>query len=341
MHDVAWFASACYSRAPSHVQHRVDVIVNRLARRLVGDSPVLSAIRAAAATASGRAVVHETRSLAELDAAVEAIRARGTDGVVLAGGDGSYLAGMTVLHRAFGDELPWVGFVPGGTACTVARNWGARGGDAAYAGRLVAAAVAGNTSRTARPTLRVRDDGGGDRIGFIFGAGLIARFFDAYYAAPSEGYATAAALVARIFVGTFTSGELASRVLTPSPHRVVVDGRLQPSPTWSLVAASVVRNLGLHMQLLYRAAEDPLAFHVVASTLPARQLSPQVGRVLLGLRLRGEGHVDTLARELDVDLGDGSSASTYVLDGDRITARRVTVTAGPVLQHASLPLRNG
>jgi len=314
------------------------VIVNRLAKRLVGEGPVLSAIREAAA---GRAVIHETRSLGELRAVVDALRARGTDGVVLAGGDGSYLAGTTALHRAFGDALPWVAFVPGGTACTVARNWGARGGDAAYARRIIAAAVAGTASRTPRPTLRVRDDRGGDRVGFIFGAGLVARFFDAYYAAPREGYATAAALVARIFVGTFTSGKLASRVLTPSPHRLLIDGQAQPSATWSLIAASVVRDLGLHMRLLYRAGEDASAFHVVASTLPARRLSPQVGRVLLGLRLHGEGHVDTLARELDVELGGPVGASTYVLDGDRIAAGRVTVSSGPVLSHASLSPRHG
>jgi hypothetical protein len=75
---------------------------------------------------------------------------------------------------------------------------------------------------------------------------------------------------------------------------------------------------------------------VVASTLPPRKLAPQVGRVVLGQRLRGEGHVDVLARELRVELGAEGASSTYVLDGDRIEAGVVTVTAGPVLHHASV-----
>jgi hypothetical protein len=137
--------------------------------------------------------------------------------------------------------------------------------------------------------------------------------------------------VARIFAGTFTSGELATRVLTPSAHVVKVDGVPQASPEWNLIAASVVPDLGLHLRLLYRAAERHDAFHVVASPLPARQLSPQVWRVLAGRRLVGPGHVDALARSLEV-----STVGHYVLDGDCIAAESVTVAPGPVLAYASV-----
>jgi diacylglycerol kinase (ATP) len=318
------------------VHPRVDVIVNRLAKKLAGETPVLTAIRAAVATSTERAFLHETNSFADLEAAVRTLAARGTECVVLAGGDGSYLAGTTAIHRAFGDALPPIAFAPGGTVCTVARNWGLRGDESAYAGRLVRAALAGTTVSTRRATLRVRDDRGGDRIGFIFGAGLVARFFDAYYEAPTQGYGSAAALVARIFVGTFTAGALATRVLTPTPCRLIVDGQPQDPPAWSLIAASVVRDLGLHMRLLYRAGENPHAFHVVASPLPARKLSPQVARVLMGRGLGGAGHVDALAREVTVELTRDAGASTYVLDGERITAGSVTVTPGPVLDYASV-----
>ena len=50
--------------------------------------------------------MHETRSLAELDVITRAIAARGADCVVLAGGDGSYMAGVTALYRASGDAMP-------------------------------------------------------------------------------------------------------------------------------------------------------------------------------------------------------------------------------------------
>jgi diacylglycerol kinase family enzyme len=324
-------------RRAFRVAPRVDLIVNRLARRLSPGSPILAALEAEVAASAGRARLHATSSLSELEAAVSAVRERGTDAVVIAGGDGSYLAGTTALARAFGDAMPVVGFAPGGTVSTVARNWGLEGSLPSYATRLVRSLLADEAIIARRPTLRVTDDRGGDRVGFIFGAGLVARFFDAYYEAPSQGYASAAVLVARVFAGTFTSGTLAARVLTPGPATLVVDGQPAAPRAWSLIAASVVKDLGLHMHLLYRAAQSTTAFHVVASPLPPRALAPQVGRVLLGMPLRGEGHVDALARELLVDLGEGAAGSTYVLDGDRMLARRVSVTPGPVLRHASAP----
>jgi diacylglycerol kinase family enzyme len=320
------------------VQPRVDIVVNRRASKLSARGEILAELRESVARSPDHARLHETSSLEELDQAVARINADGTDCVVLAGGDGSYLAGTTALAKAFGDAMPRVAFAPGGTVCTVARNWGLRGSETAYARRLVRQIVDGTARVTERPTLRVVDDRGGDRVGFIFGAGLIARFFDAYYEAPSQGYAAAARLVARIFAGTFTGGALARRVLTPGPARLFLDGAEQPQGAWSLIAASVVRDLGLHMRLLYRAAERTDAFHVVASPLPPRALAPRVGLVLLGRHLGGSGHVDALARELRVELGVevGGAGSTYVLDGDRIEARTVTVTPGPVLAYVSV-----
>lgn len=309
---------------------RVDVIVNRSARRLVADDgPRASLLRAA----RGRAAVHETRSLSDLDAVARSLAARGTDAVILAGGDGSYMAGTTALFRVFGAFMPRIGFAPGGNMGTVAKNWGMRGSRARYAARIVRAVTEERARLTRRATLRVRDASGGDRVGFIFGAGLVANFFDAYYASERPGYAAAATIVARVFAGSFYGGELASRVLAPTPGRLVVDGDLAAPRAFSLVAASVVRDLGLHMIVLHRAAERADRFHFVASPLSGRRLGPQLPRVLLGKRLRGAGHVDTLAAEAEVTFTGEPSA--YVLDGDVFNASRVTISAGPVLDYLS------
>jgi diacylglycerol kinase (ATP) len=302
---------------------RVDVIVNRCARYLAQDD----GLRAVLIAAAGKdAAVHETRTLKDLEEAVRTMAARGTDRVVLAGGDGSYMAGTSALHRTFGDRMPEMAFAPGGTAGTVARNWGLRGPAPDYASRIVRAAIDGTAKRSAHPTLRVHDDQGGDRIGFIFGAGLVANFFDAYYASKLQGYPGAAAIVARVFAGSLYGGALARRVLDPTPCALEVDGHRQAPRAWSLVAASVVRNLGLHMILLHRAAEEKSRFHVVASPLRAGRLGPQLPLVLAGKKLLGQGHVDTLTADLRVRFeGDGA----YVLDGDRLRAQQVHVTGGP------------
>jgi diacylglycerol kinase family enzyme len=309
---------------------RVDVIVNRCAHHLVGDAGTRGSLLRAA---RGRATVHETRSLEELAKVARELSERGTDAVLLAGGDGSYMAGTTALARAFGDALPRIGFAPGGTVSTVARNWGFRGREAAYGARILQALSDGTARVTRRPTLRVRDADGGDRVGFIFGAGLVASFFDAYYSGGTLGYGAAAGIVARVFAGSFYGGALASKVLARTPAELAVDGALAAPRAFSLVAASVVRDLGLHMLVLYRAAERTDRFHLVASPLPARSLGPQLPRVLLGRRLRGDGHVDVLAAEAEVAFEGGRGA--YVLDGDVFTTSRVRVSAGPVLDYVS------
>ena len=102
---------------------------------------------------------------------------------------------------------------------------------------------------------------------------------------------------------------------------------------FSLIAASVVRDLGLHMRLLYRAASRSDRFHLVASSLSARDLGPQLPRVLAGRRLAGDGHVDALVREAELTFTE--PPGRYILDGDVFQAERVTVSPGPVLDYLS------
>ncbi|HEY2509387.1 MAG TPA: diacylglycerol kinase family protein [Polyangiaceae bacterium] len=319
----------------------IDLVLNRRARHLVGDGPVRRALLEAAKKTGAR--VFETSTLAELDEAARAIAVNGAGRVVLAGGDGAYMAGVTALVRAFGDRpLPAVALAPGGTVGTIARNFRSEGGaslgrfqwNAAGAEHIVRGAAAGRGTAVRRPTLRVVDDRGGDRVGFIFGAGLVASFFDEYYAAPKQGYAGAAGIVARVFAGSFVGGGLAKRVLDPVGAALSVDGEAAKPEGWSLVLASVIRDVGLHMWVTPRGGETPGAFHAVASPLGPRALGPQLPRVLLGQRLRGEGHVDVpAARDLSLRFAEGGA---YVLDGDLLHARDVRVTAGPPIDVLAL-----
>jgi diacylglycerol kinase (ATP) len=308
---------------------RVDIVVNRLARHLAKDGAIMRAITHAA---GGDATIHETRSIAELDAVARDLARRRASRVVLAGGDGSYMAGVTALARAFGeDALPEIALAPGGTVSTVARNFaradtpwhGVGQSMAKRAARVVDAAIRGSGRVVPHPTLRV-----GDSLGFIFGAGLVASFFDEYYASTRQGYVGAAAIVARIFGGSFVGSALARRVLDPQPCTLTVDGATLAPRAFSLITASVVRNLGLHMLVTYRAGESDDRIHVVASPLGAMALGPQMPLVLAGRRLRGRNHVDALVRELVVRFPRESS---YVLDGEVIRAREVKVSRGPTI----------
>jgi hypothetical protein len=229
---------------------------------------------------------------------------------------------------------------------TVARNWGFRGGGllsggedkaARYASRLLEAVARGRATVTERPTLRATDERA-TRVGFIVGAGLVSRFFEVYDEEGARGYRGAASIVARVFAGSFARGVLAQRVLTPVPCTIAVDGVVAPFDRTSLVCASVVRDLGIGMHLLYRAGEANDRFHVVATPLGPSRLGPQLPLVLAGRPLLGAGNVDTLARSVELRFGgvedDGDGA--YVLDGELLRAERVMITAGPVLRILSV-----
>lgn len=325
----------------------IDVIVNTTARRYKAKRALVERMGTACA---GAAELHATSSLAELGHVCDRIARRGTDLVVLSGGDGSFMAGVTALARAFGeDAMPPLALLPGGTVATVARNWGMTGDPVQLVERILRerrgrdrGAIARATLR--RPTLRVRATtraGTEERIGFIFGTGLVASFFDVYYERGGDGYGAAARIVARVFVESFYGGACARRVLDPLPCAVEVEGRPLAPRAWSLICASVVRDLGIHMLVSYRAGEDLERPHLVASALPPRELGPRAPLVLAGRRIGGRDHFDDLVREFTVrfDRSEGASApgdGPYVLDGDPLRACEIRVSAGPPIDVLAL-----
>jgi len=312
---------------------RIDVIVNTNARRYERAPSLVDELRFAS---RHRAVFHTTRDLAELSAVCEVAAAARSELVVLTGGDGSLMAGTTAVARAFGERLPKIGFLPAGTAAVIAKNWGLRGDPVHALRRILALGPALPSMR--RPTLRVRAEtltGPEERIGFIFGTGLVARFFDLYYADGARGNAGAARLVARIFAESLVGGDFARRVLDPLPCAIEVDGRALRPDAFSLVCAAVVRDLGLHMLVTHRAAEDPARPHLVVSALPSRRLGWRMPLVLAGKSIGGPDSFDALTERFVVRFPSPDPAhpsdGPYVLDGDILRASTVHVSAGPVL----------
>ncbi|MEB2310587.1 MAG: diacylglycerol kinase family protein [Sorangiineae bacterium] len=301
---------------------RTAVIVNTNAGRFRRRPGLIERARALA----GRdADCFATSSLAELDRAAEALAGREPDRVVLAGGDGTFMAGLSALARVYSSgALPVIVLAPAGTAGTVPRGLGQRGGFERPLRRATAPAPLGWVER---PTISVSDSNGARRVGFIFGTGLVARFFDHYEAAGAGGYLVAARIAARVFVGALTGGAFARSVLEPLPCRLSVDGALCAPCAWSLIVSSTIRDLGLHFVVTHRGGEDPARPHLVASPLGPRALGVQLGRVLTGRPLTGAGNVDALVSRFELDFPDGPGP--YILDGDLFSAARVTVEAGP------------
>ncbi len=322
---------------------RVVVLANPHARWLRG----MGETRRAIARARPGVSVTWTATLAALEeAARELVRER-PDVVVLAGGDATYGRGVSALVRAFdaaNAPLPAVALAPAGTTCTVARNWSVRGGGVLTSGerfaaratdRLLDAVATRPVEVVERPTLRVRD-ANGERLAFVVGAGLVARFFEVYEMHGAGGYRTAAPIVARVFAGSFVGTRLARTVLAPVPCEVAIDHAAPRLQRISLFVASVVRDLGLSMRLTYRAGEDPSRVHVVATSLGPRALGPQLPRVLAARPLAGD-HLDVLASHARLTFPGDDGA--WVVDGDLVRGGEVLVLPGPVVRVVALERR--
>lgn len=300
-----------------------ELILNANARKL-RQGNLFDEIRR---TAAPKARVWVTNDLGELRQLCADVAARSPTRVILCGGDGSFMAGISALHEAFGPSpLPEIGLIAAGTVASVVRNWGRPEAPLRSLQRMLAAT--GLSETPLRPTLRVADDAQ-TRIGFTFGTGLVARFFERYYQAGGDGLWTAARIVGRVFVGSFVSDTYAQSVLTPLPCRLIVDGRELSPRAFSLVACSVLRDLGLHLLVTYRAGEAQDRVHLVAAPLSPQALGPQAPRVLLGRRLRGPDVFDDLVRSWSLQFDE---QGPYVLDGDIFSAAVVTVSPGPELR---------
>jgi diacylglycerol kinase family enzyme len=277
-----------------------------------------------------RGDVFATTSGKDLAAAARRVVELGSSPVVLCGGDGTYLAGVTALVKSSaGQELPPLVLARGGTVSIVARNWGSPSDLVATVLRV--AKAPSSLEFSARPTLAV-SAAGETRIGFTFGTGLVARFFTEYEQAGAGGNGTALAIALRLFIDSLRRGPYATRILSPLPCRVTADGTTLEPRAFSLVVASVLRDVGLHLLVTHRGGEDPLRPHLVASPLAPGALGPQWPRVALGRPLLGMGNFDGLVTDFRVDFpGDDGP---YVLDGDTFRARSVTVSAGPTIRIA-------
>ncbi|MEM9696762.1 MAG: acylglycerol kinase family protein [Myxococcota bacterium] len=254
--------------------------------------------------------------------------------VLIAGGDGTLMASLTAMMAELEPaRRPPLGVLPCGTVGTVARAWGVAGDPVDWLGRYVERAVRLRPSPCllveARSPTAVRH-----HYGFIFGAGLVAEFFRAYYARGAPGTAGAARMAARIFLESFYGGSVAREILNPVPAELFVGDARQTPSAWSLVCAAVIEDLGLGFRVTYRASEAAAAqaLHLVASPLTAESLGPRAPRVWLGRSIGGPGHVDQITSSFTLRFTRGGGH--FVLDGDLLAAEEVTVRPGPQFQLA-------
>jgi diacylglycerol kinase family enzyme len=298
----------------------IGIITNPNAAGRSRDRRLAARLRAIVG-ADGR--VFETRTLDAMSEAVAACRDLGVETIGVCGGDGTGLAVLSeVVARFPAARLPRILLLPGGRVNTVAADLGVAGTPEQLLGRF----VRGRRSGAVVPGVERDLLGVGPRRGFLFGAGMAGRFFEAYYGGPGPGVVWAGVLAARIFLSSLVSGSFGRRVFAPVEAEIVADGEPVPHDRFSLILAGAIASAGLGFRPTYRAGTVPGTFHLFATGMTPARLAWNTPRVRRGERLQGSPHFDLLVREASIRF---AAPQPYVVDGDLFRDTEVLLQAGP------------
>jgi diacylglycerol kinase family enzyme len=284
--------------------------------------------------------VYAPQTLAELDGIAAALHAAPPGVIAIHGGDGTLHRTVTALGRAWGDDqLPPLAILCGGTMNVVAASLGIAGPPLRVLRAIADATRAGRPL----PTMRRRCLRVGDRLGFVFGNGLMANFLGEYYGGKA-GYGPSRALwlIVRTFFSTLVRGPFARRIFRRFHGEVRVDGVPLQRTRFVGVGAATVREVGLGFKLNHRADDDPERFGVLAIHAPPLALVADLASVHSGRGIAASRAFSAVASELVVTpqgrLGDGdprarpgtSGDMSYTIDGDLYTTSEpVRITVGP------------
>lgn len=302
----------------------IGILVNPKAGAVRRDPALPDRMRAHLGPNDALSIAHTPE---EVPPALEAFQQSGIDVLGVVGGDGSNLYALTAATRIFGDALPPIAMLKGGSINTVGRYLGVRGEPEGILRRLIEVRENGGLRTAQLPTLRVND-----KVGFVFGGGLVANFYDMFYQGRGKRIPDVVALVSRCFVAALAQTELSRQLFAPVATRIVADGRELPPRACTLMMASTIDNL-LGFRVTYRAKETPGAFHLVASENHHRRLALQFHRAFLGRALTGERHFDGVVRQVRIEF---EGTQKYMVDGDIFEADVIELSMGPTLSIVDL-----
>jgi diacylglycerol kinase (ATP) len=281
------------------------------------------------AEAGGRAVLFVTRSQHDLDCAAETLAQHGCPHVAVVGGDGTASATLTALFHSYGPEhLPAVALLRGGTMNTVAASLGvSRRGPRALLRRALSRWQNGEPARyQARHTMCI----GQDRLGFLFGTGVMYGWLAEYYA-RSQGQ-TSQLAAAQVFgssvLSALVQGPTYRRIRGSGDLAIRYEGGAWESRNYITVGAGTVADAGLGFRPFYLAEQHPGCFHLLAIKGKPSELAVDLPSIWLGRGMRPRTAHETETSWAELETSQGSFG--YFVDGDLLMAgSRLRLALGP------------
>ncbi len=285
-------------------------VVNANAGRMLRDPGLLPGIEQCL---DGRAELHLTRDLEELDRVARSLAERQVGHVAICGGDGSAAATLGALWRFYPrGQLPLISLLRGGTMNTVARSLAvARRSPQGLLQDLVQRGKRRSLRLCTVHTLRI-----GERLGFLFGTGFMVGFLEQYYSAGREktGPGRALQLMAQVSVDSLRGGDSLREMMRPRDVELTLDGRRWPEQPYLALTAGTVREMGLGFSPFHRMAKASDGFQMLGIDATPRQLVRQLPRIWAGQPMRGGLACDLIGRQATLRSADGPMP--YFIDGD-------------------------
>ncbi|MDY6823217.1 MAG: diacylglycerol kinase family protein [Thermodesulfobacteriota bacterium] len=272
-------------------------------------------------------VFFRTDDIHALARAVQVFSKEKVDVIAVGGGDGTLHKVLSAVMHVYQDSpLPMFAFLRSGTMNTVPNSIKLKINAASFLTRIVENYKNNRSFETiAQHLMRVND-----HVGFLTGAGVVARFLETYYAAPRPGPVHAAGMVTRmIFSAAFRTGY--NRALfKPFPCRMTIDGKVMAENKYIYVLGCTVRELGLGFTPTPRAYEKPGCFHLLAGNMTPSDLVPKVPSLWLGKAFSHPRMIyNGIASRVTIDFHE---RTPWMMDGDLYaTARRLTLSVGPTI----------
>ncbi|HEX6240979.1 MAG TPA: diacylglycerol kinase family protein [Polyangiales bacterium] len=267
--------------------------------------------------AGARAALFFTRNEAELHRAARQIAEQRLGRVALIGGDGTASHTLTALWRAYGDRpLPAIALLRGGTMNTVARSLGVSPrGPATLLRRALSAWSQERPYYVARNALQV-----GDRLGFLFGTGLMYGWLAEYYA-RGDGHPTpwtAAHVFGSCLLSALVAGPTYRRIRGRDDLAVRFDGGEWESRDYITVGAGTVAHAGLGFRPFYLSEGNSPCFHLLAIKGDAASLARDLPSIWRGRGMSAETAYEAPARWAELRTAHPSFG--YFVDGDLLVA---------------------
>ncbi|MCP4003988.1 MAG: hypothetical protein GY725_07315 [bacterium] len=257
---------------------KTGVIANSRAGRLKRDPELIERVR----HLRPEGFVESTSGLEDVAPALERLRDRGVDTLVIVGGDGTVGGTLTPLLSVWpSDELPRIALVAGGTVNTIP---GSLGGRASLEETVEKIAAGEGLRESLRPAVQVTPEGGRARAGMIFGNGVTTRWLAAYYSNSRQGALGAAQVVGRAMASALSGGSLAASMFEPFRAKVEIDGEVLEREEFTIMGASGVRDVGLGFRPFHSAGQQPDRIHFLCTGAGPARLSAELPGLWLGLR---------------------------------------------------------